>query len=474
MHVTSLPDGMVRIDREDGSFLGIPTGINKKSFSITKLSDRKDARGWYVHGNIIEEWPVDGFIESDETIYMIGSYREGKVLSDILRSPKEEKLTYIAQLADAFRIIDERGLDLFPIYTNGILFLDEGGVLFLPPKLFAKVKDHMPIPQQIRYYELYNHPELAGEKNIGFSFGVLSYLLLTGEYPFYSADEEELHTQIRERAILSPVMRRPELRPDISSIIMHALGKENGKAPGISEWAALTHEWASGGTTRQLSEEERDSILSQAREREKKHEASFERRKFFRRRGVTIAVSAAIIAVVVFIGGSVLSNILKPRVTRGYSPEMIVQTFYESINAFDHMTMEDCVVDGAGKEYINEVMNLFVITRMRFSVEGTNGLIDAQKWIDEGKPAIPEGQNIFGIAKLKIKERPSGNPDERSFTVKYEKWQPKISPEVDTRQTGQLPYEGFSRTENVYLRTDKGDWVIYRIETVSAEPIPVD
>lgn len=477
MNVTTLSDGIVRITREDGNFLGIPTGFSKKAFSLMKLTERKASNGWYVYDNVIEEWKVEGFIESDETIYVTGPYREGKLLSQVVRFPDEDKLPYLKRLAEALALLEDRSLPLLPLFTNGVLFTDSGGVLFFPPRFMEVIKNNQPLSYRLTYYEPYNHPDLTGAENLSFALGTLAHLMLTGEYPFFSEHEEELHLQVRDRAILSPLFRRPELSPEISNLIMTALGKANGKRPTLEAWVRHLSQWSAEGVTRPITEEERSRILSQAEDAGKKHETSFKIKNFLRRRGSTLLIAAAAVTVVGWIAGSILQNVLAPRVTNGFTPEEVVSTFYTSINTLDHLTMEDCVVDDAGKPLLTEVMNLFVVTRMRYSYEGTTGFLQADDWALAGRPAPPEGYSVYGVADLSIETAPAQSPDERAFTVRYEKWMPLQSETPPADQTGaanQVPVpiaEGFERAERVLLRQDREDWVIYRIEELSARSI---
>jgi hypothetical protein len=477
MNVTTLSDGIVRITREDGNSLGIPTGFSKKAFSLMKLTERKATNGWYVHDNVIEEWKIEGFIESDETIYVTGPYHEGKLLSQVIRFPDEDKLPYLKRLAEALALIEERSLELPPLFTNGVLFTDSGGVLFFPPRFMQVIKNNQPLSYRLTYYEPYNHPDLSGTENLSFALGALSYLMLTGELPFFSEHEEELRLQIRDRAILSPLFRRPELQPEISNLIMTALGKASGKRPTLEAWVRHLSQWSAEGVTRRITEEERSHILSQAEDVGKKHETAYRIKNFLRRRGSTILIAVAAVTVVGWIAGSILQNVLAPRVTRGFSPEEVVSTFYTSINSFDHLTMEDCVVDNAGKPLLTEVMNLFVVTRMRYSYEGTTGFLPADDWVLAGRPVPPEGYSVYGVANLFIEPAPAPSPAERAFTVKYEKWLPHQSDtppsaeDVAANRVLTPIAEGYERTERVFLRQDREDWVIYRIEELSAEMI---
>ena len=97
--------------------------------------------------------------------------------------------------------------------------------------------------------------------------------------------------------------------------------------------------------------------------------------------------------------GSILKGVLAPRVTRGFTPREVVQAFYSSMNKLDQMTMGACVIDGAGKGEINEVTNLYVISRGIHRVRG-----EIQYRVRGGlgqsrRPPIPPPQTLYGVTR---------------------------------------------------------------------------
>jgi hypothetical protein len=166
------------------------------------------------------------------------------------------------------------------------------------------------------------------------------------------------------------------------------------------------------------------------------------------------------------VAASILSNVLAPRVTRGYGPQKVVETFYGSMNTLDHMTMEDCVVDKAGQGEVNESMNLFVMSRMTVGYEGKSYIVNAAEWDKEKRPQLSADKTLYGAIVREVREE-AGAP-KPVYLVSYQKWAPQ--PEEggnDEQSTGSY---GYDRIDRVRLRMDKGDWVIYRIDRVASTP----
>jgi hypothetical protein len=149
----------------------------------------------------------------------------------------------------------------------------------------------------------------------------------------------------------------------------------------------------------------------------------------------------------------------------------VVESFYTAINAMDHALMEDCVVDRAGKGEITEAMNLYVLSRVQMGYEGKSNLVHADQWEQAGRPALRAGTAVYGVTDLAIVEQ-SDEP-QPVFLVSYQKWSPDNggdgSGDTGTDALGTLRKKVVDR---VSLRRDKGDWVIFRFDRVSEEPLP--
>jgi hypothetical protein len=141
-----------------------------------------------------------------------------------------------------------------------------------------------------------------------------------------------------------------------------------------------------------------------------------------------------------------------------------VEAYYQGMNELDHMVMEDCVVDGAGKETIREVVNIFVLSRVSMGYEGSSHIMPADAWDAQGRPELTPPQTVYGITGLKL-EQERGEP-EPVYRASYTKWVPNPAEEPDpVPSEGQEPvYVSREISERVYLRLDRKDWVIYRFE----------
>ncbi len=471
--ISGLSGSMARLEEDGKQFLAIATGIRTKSFAVTRFTEVKKHPGWIFRGDSAEPWRIQGFLDYEGQLYLYGEYLEGRPLMDVLSGSERDVLTRLARLAELFSLLRKRGIEYTSIHAGSILVLADGGVLVLPAQLTDRIRTSQTLQNRLRSYELFNHPDLSGEENLSFAFAVLAYRVLTGDFPFFDDREEELHNKMRRRKILAPDAKEPTIRPEVSAQIMAGLRQEKRPAPTLEDWRLALLDWARSGVRRTLNDGEREALVRRGEAEEARYVRTYGRAQFLQKHGRTLAIVAVAVGFGGWLIGSILSNVFAPRVTEGFSPEDVVQAFYTSINDLDHMTMEDCVIGDAGRATIREAMNLFVITRQRFGVEGTTGLVDADEWAQEGYPELDPQFAPYGVARLSITEESDGN--EPVFTVEYQKWAPSTGDleELEEQAPVRLGYEGEWRRERVRLSRDKDDWVIYRFETLDTERLDV-
>lgn len=471
MNAEQISDGLLRIERDGEDRLGIETLIPANSFALTKLMSNRRNSGVIVEDGTVSEWRFDGFVEHDGSILAYGPYRPGRSLSEVLRLPAEDALPYLARLASAYAAIPEDSPALQRLHTHGVILLDGGGVLFIPPDILSSIREHQGMSAQIEQFERYNFPDLKDDVNRSFSFAVLAYLVLTGEHPYDGADDEAIHNRMRAAAHLPIEYRRPELKPEICRVVDAALREPSNNVVAPEEWARRFAEWCEG-FTRELSESERQRIEEKSANEARKREKTFKRKEFGRKHGRRVVIIALIAIIVGSIPGTIIYNALQPRATAGFSAPEVIETFYGSVSELDHMTMEDCVVDDAGRPLIREVTNLFVLTRMRMSVEMQTGFVDAQSWRDAGLPELENQMSPYGTANLEI-DFIRGDEEEQVYEVTYEKWSPDYDQQVIDENAVMLGIVGTRIEERLFMRRDRGDWVIYRIERLDEERLDI-
>ena len=296
-----------------------------------------------------------------------------------------------------------------------------------------------------------------------------------GTVPFTGADEEEIHEQARKLALQPPARLVPGLHGEASELVMAALGRQRGRAARIGDWRAGFAAWARKGIVHSVEAGERTRLVQEASVRERDAARRFRTRTFWEKNWKVVAISAAGVAVAGAVLGSILGGVFAPRLTRGYPPRKVVESFYTAINAMDHALMEDCLVDRAGKGEINEAMNLYVLSRVQYGYEGKSNTIPADEWDRTGRPALASGTAVYGVTDLEITEE-AGEPAP-VYRVSYEKWSPDTGDDSDgSGDLGETTLSTLRRriVDRVSLRSDKGDWVIFRLDRVSDETLPSD
>jgi hypothetical protein len=453
-------------------YIAVPVGEVARGTGLTRILALKTSPGWLVEKASLREWRFEGIVEKDGTVLLYGPHVDGMPLSSVLTMALAPALPFLLRLVEALVLLSERSVPPFPLETDTILFTGSGGVLFLPPEVSREIRDHSVFERIRESFESINHPDLKGEALASFSVAAILYRILTGSFPFMGTSAEEMHEQARKLEINPPSGVVPELSAEVSALIMAGLGRGRRVVVTLLEWADGLTAWQGQELFHALSPGEKDQALQAAASRRQSASRSFGRRMFWEKNWRTVAIVTAIAIAVAAGAGSILRNVLAPRVTRGYAPARVVETFYTSMNTLDHQAMQACVVGRAGREQINETTTLYVTSRVTQGYEGKSNLLSAAEWDRQGRPQIVSPATVYGVTGLSLKEeKPAPAP---IFLVTCDKWNPAPPPD-----TGAMPSasespksEGHRLQERVWLKKDRGDWVIYRIDRLSEDPLP--
>jgi hypothetical protein len=467
-----LADGLIKLDRNGTTLLGINTGIPANSPSLRKLAGQRRQSGWIARNGSLETWTPAGFVEHEGRVHVYGPLFEGRTFDELINDESSNRIESVARVADALAALEANEIVPPAFHTRGFVVADDGAVLVLPPDILGAIRDHQDYAERIARMERFIHPDRSNAENASFAIAASTYYVLTGTFPYTGTDEEELHARTRAADPLPANMRVIGIRDDISQTLQEQLAPQDDKPPlPPSDWASLLRTWQKEGTTRALTDEEREAAEQQAQQRNERIERSFRRREGMRRNGRKALIIAAIVIIVGSVPATIIRNALAPRATAGLPPAEVVTVFYTSINSLDHMTMEDAVIDNAAVELTREVTNLFVLDRQRMSVEMESGFVDAAAWRDAGMPTLSNGRVPYGVYGLELETLPA--PDgEVWFRASYERWVPDYDNAEITGRTGIL---GLDNVDIVRLRQDRReDWVIYEREVVSSDPIDLD
>jgi hypothetical protein len=140
------------------------------------------------------------------------------------------------------------------------------------------------------------------------------------------------------------------------------------------------------------------------------------------------------------------------------------------MNNLDETTMQACVVGRAGRGEIDEATALYVTSRVAQGYEGHSNVISAAEWDKAGRPPLAPLRTMYGVTGLTITAE-QGEPSP-VFLVKYDKWNPAPPAEATAGADVVPRSEGHSVTDRVWMKTDRGDWVISRIDRLDSKELP--
>lgn len=463
-----LTQGIISFSRDNKMFMGIHLPGKSLKWVQEEFRKNKNIHGWILTNGALEIWQLLGYVEIDEKVYMYGPYIEGTWLQNM----DTKDLSMLEELAQAMDFFEDKSLLPEKFYPQGILFANNGDILLLPELVTSRVIKTQPQSRDntmLYQYEMLNHPDYKGGRNAGYALAVMLYKEATGNYPYELTTTEEYHDKIREHGLIPPKNINPEIKESLSLAIMKSMGKvqsDTGRRVylNLSEWKNKIGHFVKTGITTDISAEDRAEWEEEGQELEKKYSAAYKQKVFFRKNGrLVIGIMTLSIILVFLIGGYILKQ-LEPPKTLGMSPRQIVTRFYTGITNNDYYSMKDCVTDGAGDAELRKAGEIRAFTGIRYDQEGGYMVMDAQKWVENGREKSKEYQTVYGIADLKLE---SQNEEGTHFMVYYEKW----LPDYEEKENGSFSsyIDGEKNVDSVYLKNMGNHWRIYQIDRISTE-----
>jgi hypothetical protein len=447
-------------DLDGKTVLGFDTGLDAQAFAQAKMAQFITQRGFLVYPDgRAEPWNASSVIEKEtgggeKTMIVWGPCFHGETLDTLLRNTerKDEALAAIrrwikARLETGSSLADE---DVSPYPgAAGVMVgsspkgqqalkeYPEGTMLFLPERLVKRCIE-ADGDTSIETAQQWIHPDLEGAEAVVFSAAAMLYAVFCGEVPFKINQEpgggglsslETLRQDIREGVYLPPELASPGLNKDLARLISEGLGgpkqkTEGKKRPSLQAIADFIDRGPSGVSSwsGSLSEEEQKKILDDRDQYLKTKNLTVKTRRFvIRNTSIIMACTAAVLALILGIWGYIKHQAELPN-TKGMNPIQVAETFYGAFETMDHTTMEACVINKAGKNDINMVTNLYVISKMRMAYESIpESTLTAREWLDAGSPLTDI--TVFGVTDLKLKAL-GEREGEVSLEAAYTLWVP--------------------------------------------------
>ena len=139
-------------------------------------------------------------------MYLVGPHLRGTALKEIVTQDLASALPRMGRIVRALLRLSQTAAGWFPLQSDSLLLTDGGELLVLPPAVDRELRDLRPFEDNRETFECLNHPDLSGEARTVFSVAVALYRILTGRFPFWGEDPEELHSQARSLEVQPPAV----------------------------------------------------------------------------------------------------------------------------------------------------------------------------------------------------------------------------------------------------------------------------
>ena len=451
------------------------TGLDARAFAQAKFAHCLIEPGLIVRPgetpNPVELWKASGVREKTgdggrTTMVVWGPPVEGERLDSLLNGQKDTALAAISLWIQSILALE----DTPPLWPSAAIVAlgDEGrapAVFFAPPTLIKRGVTHND--------ECFVNPALSGAAASAFTAAVMLYRLFAGVLPFSAGDLSALHEDMRDGNFLPVRFAVPGMEPRLAAFMQAAL-EQRAHDPdsafaadgGLGEFLAIFQKDGKPAPAASLVEplSETDRRLL---EKEKARfliikTASIKTSRFVARNTALLLGSLAAAAAVFLIIYSVIDTRANRPTTAGMDPVQVIETYYRSIGELDHQMMEACVTGDAGKNDINTVVNLFVISKTRQAYErNTRSIVfPAHQWRDGELPDTP----LFGAADLRIEPLEGGGSDSKlRYRVDYTYWIPAQAVDEGEIADGVLSLS-YPRRDIITLVQKKDKWRIAEID----------
>lgn len=367
--------------------------------------------------------------------------------------------------------------EVFPLWR--LYILPEDGVLVLSEdisNIFAVMQE-----EHERKDQIVDFLKRGNEK--GFTlisqFTQLLYYSLTSIMPY--ADDDVRNHRYNEIPLNFFRKERFENLKEESigfiNFVLHAKSREMRDIEGNrTSWENL--EWfitrtsALDWSVENLNDNDSTQILKQVKETaeykafEEKTIRGAKRTRFWRVKGTIIIISAIALVCILGFGIPYVKSFFDPPYTKLLTPKDMVYAFYDGQNSLDVDKLTGALKKTKAPQE-TEVINLFVTTRMRYANEGFEPVVRADKWVENGKPAIYEQAFVYGVSDLEVIQEA-----EDTFvatSIWYTPYAYEESEESAEKKAGNFVYT-YKVTQRFTFTWNKRGWYnITALDTLSSE-----
>lgn len=388
------------ISNGEDVFLAINTGLNKKAFSRLNRTGAKFFSGYVWDGNEVKKTDFKSIFDIDDKVYLYGDHCSIVPVLDYIN--KKNDLKIIIKLAGMFKALEGKDYLINSLTAETIFVNENMEIVVLPDFLGSLMAFRGSNKDQIKKFDVYNHPDYTGARKVIFFLGVILYTGLSKSFPFYDDRKDFLKQKMRSFYYLSLKDIDSGLSPLVVKLINNSL---TGKLNSLDEFCNLFN---SIENPEIFTPEVKASFdYKQILYNKKIQRKIFIKKNIFKFAGVVLFTGLLFFSI--FISNK---REKEPQLTSGFSQEEVIKSYFESFNSLDVSLNMDCVSSNVKRKDSDEIL-VQAISNGALEMDGLTGVLNPEKWSESEK----KDAAIYGVSDVKVEEI-----GDNIFKVNYLKW----------------------------------------------------
>ena len=371
-------------------------------------------------------------------------------------------------------------------------------LLFLPQNVFKYSIAGLSAVEQADLHNCWVNPTIQGLPAICFMRSCVAYKMLTGRYPYPSADNLTRNADLLDKNFLPLELCINGINPELAAAVNKGLklNSDSVNIPGKKakgkksedlvpqkdfplELLAKAKESISTKLSDQAFEEKVNSY-------KKLQSSRVKTKRTLRRNTTTIIVCILALVFAIIYGRSAYQNYLDDYTTKGFTSVQTIQTFFKGMNTMDITLMQSFISGKSANRYLDSISNVYVISKQRMSSGGGDGGYQkpAKFFVMLTNSSMLSIVGLYGASNIKV----DGKQIDEYIELKKNKDKPQILTQeqgvtinkgdksVHSVEYYTLHTEGtnndiyVTKNKDTFTLTFKKDkWIITDIETSATE-----
>lgn len=416
----------------DKNLIQLNSGLDEYMFGKTSYSSIITQAGIYFDGENFSNWTFDEIKSQDvqgkdsPQVFYSGTNpfnNDAKTLLDYFES-NDRNLIFNKAFA-VIKALTKAATENFPLPLNGaggILVeaaTDNPRILFLPGNAFSYSCNGLSARDKANANDCWLNPSLSDLPALCFLRATIAYTMLTGQFPFPSADQLERNADILDQKFLPLELRLPGVSEELAKQVNNALKLTSTivNEPGKKQKGTSTEQLKPvANFPLDLLLNEKNNVPSPELQKElnekaeaykKRQESQINTKRIIRRNTSAILLSILAVFAVALIIRSGIKSHGEEYTTKGLTSTETIIAFFKNVNNKDVAALGNFVNGKSASRYTDGVSQVYVISKQRQSMTGDNGFAKPENYFLYVTDAYKnQNSGMYGITNLKIDDVP--------------------------------------------------------------------